>query len=123
MCLAQNEKNQTQDSSRGRGDRRGHGNKNNRGKVDKHYQGGRLDLHSVHCNRSGHDASTCKIFWDRIIQEINEEKGKSPNPGKGKAPESSHYIVAHYNIGVTEDLFNSSFDSWKDAWLLDLGET
>jgi hypothetical protein len=40
---------------------------------------------------------------------------------KGKAP--SHYVVSHCNIGVTEDLFNTSFASWGDAWLLDTGAT
>jgi len=27
--------------------------------------------------------------------------------------------VAHYNIGVNEDLFNASLASWKNDWLLD----
>ena len=31
--------------------------------------------------------------------------------------------MAHYNIGVNEDLFNASLSSWKNDWLLDLGET
>ena len=31
--------------------------------------------------------------------------------------------MAHYNIGVTEDLFNASLASWKNDWLLDLGAT
>lgn len=42
---------------------------------------------------------------------------------KGKAPESAHYIVFHCNIGVTKNLFHTSFASWKDAWLLDIGAT
>lgn len=63
-------------------------------------------------------ASTCKLPWDRIKQERNEGKGKTIDKGKGKALESAHYVVAHCNIGVTEDLFNASFASWKDDWLL-----
>ena len=31
--------------------------------------------------------------------------------------------MAHCNIGVTRDLFNASLASWKNDWLLDLGET
>jgi hypothetical protein len=34
-----------------------------------------------------------------------------------------HYVVSHCNIGVTEDIFNTSFASWGDAWLLDIGIT
>jgi hypothetical protein len=34
-----------------------------------------------------------------------------------------HYVVSHCNIGVTEDLFNTSFASCGDAWLLDTGAT
>ena len=118
MCLAQKQKNHTHDSSRGRGDRRRHGKKNNRGKGGKHYQGGRQDLHCICSSRNGHVASTCKLSWDRIKQERNEEKGKTPDLGKGKAHESAHYIVAHYNIGVNEDMFNNSLASWKYAWFL-----
>jgi hypothetical protein len=42
---------------------------------------------------------------------------------KGKAPKSSHYIVSHYNIGITKDFFNTSFYFWRDTWLLDIDET
>jgi len=42
---------------------------------------------------------------------------------KGKAPKSSHYIVAHFNIGVNEDSLNTSFSSWRYAWFLDIGAT
>lgn len=38
---------------------------------------------------------------------------------KGKAPKSTHSIVAHCNIDINEDLFKTSFDFWRDAWLLD----
>jgi hypothetical protein len=56
-------------------------------------------------------------------QDQKEDKGKASDLVKGKAPESAHYIVSHCNIGVTEDLFNTSFASWRDAWLLDIGAT
>ena len=39
---------------------------------------------------------------------MNQEKGKTHDRDKGKAPESAHYVIAHCNIGVTEDLFNAS---------------
>jgi hypothetical protein len=40
---------------------------------------------------------------------------------KHNAPKFAHYILAHCNIGVNEDLLNTSFVSWRDAWLLDIG--
>jgi hypothetical protein len=57
--------------------------------------------------------------------KINDKKyqteDKDKYPMKGKAP--VHYIVSHCNIGVTKYLFNTSFASWGDAWLLDTGTT
>ena len=71
----------------------------------KHSQGEKLDLHCTHCKRNGsHDASTCKLPWDRIEQERNQPKGKTNDEDKGKALESAHYVVAHCNIGVNKDL-------------------
>jgi len=87
-------------------------------------QGEKSDLHCIRCNRDGsHDASTCKFPSDIIKQERNQPKGKTNDKEKGKAPESSHYVVAHCNIGVNEDLFNASLTSWKNGWLLDSGAT
>jgi hypothetical protein len=54
---------------------------------------------------------------------IRRKTSKTSDLAKGKASESTHYIVAHCNIGVTEDLFNNSFASCRDAWLLDTGAT
>eukprot|EP00253_Pinus_taeda_P024998 PITA_24998 len=68
-----------------------------------------------------HDASTCKLPWDKIEQKRNQQKGKTDDTDKGKALESAH--VAQCNIGVNEDLFNASLASWKKDWLLDSGET
>ena len=45
--------------------------------------------------------------------------GKTNDTNKGKAPESTHYVVAQCNIGVNEYLFNASLASWKNDWLLD----
>jgi hypothetical protein len=42
-------------------------------------------------------------------------------PTEGKA--HVHYVVAYCNIGVIEDMFNTLFASWGDAWLLDTGTT
>jgi hypothetical protein len=71
------------------------------------------------------EANDYKIPWEKIKdrQNYKEDKGKTSDPAKGKAPESTHYFVAHCNIGVTEDLFNTSFASWRDAWLLDTSAT
>jgi hypothetical protein len=43
-----------------------------------------------------------------------EDKEKVLDMSKGKALESTHYIVSHCNIGVTKDLFNTSSTSWRD---------
>jgi hypothetical protein len=46
---------------------------------------------------------------------MKNEKDKTSKPTKGNLPESSHYIISHYNIGVTKDFFNTSYTPWKDA--------
>ena len=61
--------------------------------------------------------------WERIEQEINEAKGKTHDKDKVKEPKSTHYVLAHCNNGVTEDLFDVSFNLWRDDWLLDSGAT
>jgi hypothetical protein len=63
------------------------------------------------------------LDYERERLNKKEVKGKTSKPTKGKAPESAHYIVAHCNIEVIEDFFNTSFVSWRDAWLLDTGAT
>eukprot|EP00253_Pinus_taeda_P023217 PITA_23217 len=83
MCLAHREKNHAQDSSRGRGGRRGRGRRNFGGRGGRHFQGEKSDLHCIHCNRDGHDASTCKLPWEKIEQERNEAKGKTHDKEKG----------------------------------------
>jgi len=81
-------------------------------------------LHCICYKRNGsHDASTCKLPWEKIEQQRNQQKGKTDDTNEGKAPESTHYVVAQRNIGVNEDLFNASLASWKNDWLLDLGAT
>jgi hypothetical protein len=62
--------------------------------------------------------------WEKIkyTKDKKENKGKASYLEKGKASKSTRYIVSHYNIGVIEYLFNTSFCSWRDAWLLDIGE-
>ena len=94
VCLAHKEKNIAQGSFRGRGGRRGRG-RYFRGKGGRHSQGEKLDLHCIHCKKNGsHDASTCRLPWDKIVQQINQQKGKTNDTNKGKAPESAHYVVA-----------------------------
>ena len=81
----------------------------------RHSQGEKADLHCIHCKRNGlHDASTCKLPWDKIEQKRNQQKGKTNDIDKVKAPESTHYVVAQCNIGVNEDFFNASLTSWKN---------
>jgi len=107
-CLRHKEKNQTKGSSRGRGGRRGRGRRNFRSRGGREFE---------------EEDSTCNFPWGRLQQEINEDKGKTNDKGKGKRPTPTHYVVAHCNNEVTKDLFNASFSSWKDDWLLDLGPT
>jgi len=59
----------------------------------------------------------------QIEHKRNQQKGKTDDTDKGKAPKSAHYIKAQCNIGVNEDLFNASLASWKTNWLLDSGAT
>eukprot|EP00253_Pinus_taeda_P029861 PITA_29861 len=123
VCLAHKEKNPAQDSTRGRGGRRGRG-RYLRGKGGRHSQGEKADLHCIRCKRNGsHDASTCKLPWNKIELKRNQQKGKADDTDKGKAPKSAHYVVAQCNIGVNEDLFNASLASWKNDWLFDSGAT
>eukprot|EP00253_Pinus_taeda_P016613 PITA_16613 len=123
VCLAHKEKHPAQDSTRGRGGRRGRG-RYFRGRGGRHSQGEKADLQCIRCKINGsHDASTCKLPWDKIEQKRNQQKGKTDDTDKGKAPESAHYIEAQCNIGVNEDLFNTSLASWKNDWLLDSGAT
>eukprot|EP00253_Pinus_taeda_P031134 PITA_31134 len=123
VCLANKEKYPAQESTRGRGGRRRRG-RHFRGRGARHPQGEKADLHCIRCKRNGsHDASTCKLPWDKIEKRRNQQKGKTDDTDKGKAPESAHYIEAQCNIGVNEDLFNTSLASWKNDWLLDSGAT
>eukprot|EP00253_Pinus_taeda_P034097 PITA_34097 len=123
VCLSHKEKHPAQYSTRGRGGRRGRG-RYFIGRRGRHSQGEKADLHCIRCKRNGsHDASTCKLPWDKIEQGRNQQKGKNDDTDKGKAPESAHYVEAQCNIGVNEDLFNTSLASWKNDWLLDSGAT
>eukprot|EP00253_Pinus_taeda_P032022 PITA_32022 len=123
VCLAHKEKHPAQDSSRGKGGRRGRG-RYFRGRGGRHSQGQKVDLHCIRCKRNGsHDASTCKLPWDKIEQQRNQQKGKTDDTDKDKAPKSAHSVVAQCNIGVNEDLYNASLASWKNDWLLDSGAT
>ena len=98
VCLAHKEKHPAQDSARGRGGRRGRG-RYFRGRGGRHYQAEKADLHCIRCKRNGsHDASTCKLPWDKIEQKRNQQKDKTDDIDKGKAPESAHYIEAQCNI-------------------------
>ena len=119
VCLAHKEKHPAQESSRGRGGRRGRG-RYFKGKGGRHSQGEKVDLHCICYKRNGsHDASTCKLPRDKIEQQRNQQNGKIDDTNKGKAAESAHYVVAQCNTGVNENLFNASLASWKNDWLLD----
>jgi hypothetical protein len=77
-------------------------------------QSERSNLHCVCCGKNGHEAKTCRIPWEKIKDKHEQ------NEDKGKAPESTHFVVVHCNIGINEDLFKISFFSWRDAWVLDI---
>jgi hypothetical protein len=84
VCLAKKGKNQSHDSSRGEGSKRGREKKNFRGGGggSRHNQGERSDLHYIRCGKNGYEAKTCRIPWEKIEekQKQKEEKGKALNP-------------------------------------------
>jgi hypothetical protein len=57
----------------------------------------------------------------KINGKRDQTEDKDKDLTKGKAP--AHYVVSRCNIGVTGELFNTSFASRGDAWLLDTGAT
>ena len=75
VCFAHREKIHAQDFSRGSSGRRGIGRRNFRGRGGKQTQTEKSDLHCICCNKDWHDASTCKLPWDKIEQQRNQEKG------------------------------------------------
>jgi hypothetical protein len=89
----------------------------------RHNQGDSSNLHCTRCKKNGsHEADDCRVPWDKIKedrQNKKEDKGKLTEPTKGNPPESSCYIIAHCNIGVTKYLFNTTYSPWKDVWFLD----
>jgi hypothetical protein len=56
-----------------------------------------------------------------LHSSMEEDIDRTLDLVKGKA--LIHYVVSYYNIGVSKDLFNTSFASLGDAWILDIGAT
>jgi hypothetical protein len=52
-----------------------------------------------------------------------DQNKKEQKKGKGKAPKPVQYVIAHCSTIINEELFKTSFSSWKDVWLLDVGAT
>ena len=50
-----------------------------------------------------------------------DHRKKEQKEEKDKAPESTHVIVAHCNVGVV--MFNASFATWRHTLMLDIGAT
>ena len=48
---------------------------------------------------------------------MNEKKDQPPRD-KGKLSQNAHYVLAHCNFNL-DDIFNASFSSWHDNWVLD----
>lgn len=46
-----------------------------------------------------------------------------PHNDKVKVLESAHDVIAHCNIEVDTNIFNTSFASWQDTWLVDTNAT
>jgi hypothetical protein len=86
--------------------------------VGRHNPHEKFDLQCVCYGKNGHEAMACRVSWEKIKDKL-EDKDKILDLAKDKALKSAGYIVSHCNIGVIEDLFNTSFTSWRDAWLLD----
>jgi hypothetical protein len=125
MHLAPKGKNQSHNSSRGEGSKRGRGRKNLKGRGVDTAKVRDLIFIVIVAERMGHMKQRHAESHGRRSKtnRIKKKTSKTSDLEKGKAPKSSHYIVAHCNVGVTEDLFNTSFASWTDAWLLDTGAT
>lgn len=81
----------------------------------------RPNPHCVYYGRKGHEAKTCKNPWEKIKEQ--EEKDKALEQAKCNALELSHYVIAHYNIGLHKDVFSIAFSSWIVTWLLDTSST
>jgi len=64
----------------------------------------------------GHSANLCGTPWEKIC-----EKNEKP-PERGNPPESTHYVIAHFNVAI-EELFSTSNSILTDTWLLDTRAT
>ena len=117
VCLAKKWKNQSHDFYRGEGIVRGLGKNNFRDNGGRYHRGEKIDLHHLRCSRNEHDVQHCWATQERITNMHEQKEDNS------RAPKSTHYIVSHCNTRVDEDLFNTSFASWRDALLLDMDGT
>jgi len=77
----------------------------------------RNNLYCKICDRWGHEANTCCTPWEKI-----KERNKKWEQDKRWNYDSAHYVTTYYN-NIIENLCNTLFASWEDAWLLDTGAT
>ena len=52
------------------------------------------------CGKNGHTASYCRTSCDKIVNKKEQVQDKGNY--KGNPPESTHYVVAHCNLGIEE---------------------
>ena len=52
------------------------------------------------CGKTSHTASYCRTSWDKIVNKKEQVQDKGND--KGNPLESTHYVVAHCNIGIDE---------------------
>jgi hypothetical protein len=95
-------------------------------KVTKHFQQQHQHKQILQCHRCGnvgHTSNNSRTPWKKISEKKEKTKDKDKKPPEKDNPlESAHYVVAHCNLGI-EEVFSTSFSSWNDTWLLDIGAT
>ena len=73
-------------------------------------------LHCIQCGKNGHEAKTCRIPWEKIKDKQEQKEGNN------KAHEPAQYVISHCSTSINEELFKTSFASWRDVRLLDIGQ-
>jgi hypothetical protein len=95
MCLAQKEKSQPHDSSRGEGKQKRTWKKYFQRQGGRHNQGDRSNLHCTHCKNNGsHEANDCRVPWEKIKEDIHNKK-------RTKVKLQNQQKVNHLNLLIT----------------------
>eukprot|EP00253_Pinus_taeda_P029917 PITA_29917 len=91
-----------------------------RGRWGKHSQREKADLHYIRCKRNGsHDASTCKLPWDKIEQKRNQQKDNTDDTNKGATCHMTHrkYFFEDFTANVDGAVYFANQSKIKPSWL------